>query len=731
MCRAPPMESLTEVIIALIKNSLDANCTSIAIRICLELFWIQILDNGDGISREDLQSIGKFCQVNIDFQRKKPSKQFARLTGESLLDIIPQCEEVLIESVDGKANDHKSHSRLFKQRTATSSQRSFDSVSRYHHARKSRGTTVTLKNVFYRDPERQRHHSIRKDYRTLLVEIRALALVHFDRSFTVQDLSNGEVVFKSKRLTAFLPKYCELYDLSETEIDVITCTKDNVLIECYFSERRLSHPSSPIELTFINGLPSSELLPITSNILTQQKHDIDFVIVVTYPRNDVLTQLNEPIVKNCLSRCLNLFTDCLRRREEQQQLVSLSTGGNAAKTQNDHQTMVDNYFGEVTFQQHHDEEDVIYGLSQPKDDQQTTFDKCSKWLKTNQFDIPKEPSPVTTAQKLTSRKPTTGNKERQKVNFFDITVPAAKSDNRKTNSNPQNKPSMRLPMPKFYPSNLKTNSKAEKVGTINKQPPRSEHEFVVTERPPERMSFLNIASELNVSKITMPEEIIPVQAKILQFAKKEKKKLGRSPPKVISPQPSDSPEWKKSEPTFFAEFDKSNNFVNATSFSNDSPVPTEKKDCFLLTPQVVNIVKAKPEPVSTQSFENFPLSYQDDNDNTVSSGISYAFVEPLFLEPIQDPDDTLDIGSPRARFFDLDMVQSYREFHQACRETIQHFKVAIEPIERTDYSSDEEGCACCSSHQFNREIEILRQPFHKPRNILTKVGSRHQMGFYR
>lgn len=144
---------------------------------------------------------GNSCVLNIDHDRKKPSKQFARLTGESLLYLIGKCEEVLIESVD-KTNN-KSHSRLFKQQTSIAandgSQRHFQLVSQYHYVRKSRGTTVTLKNVFYQDSDRTRNHSIKEDYNNLLVTLRALALIHYNRSFTLQDLGSSEVVFKSKR----------------------------------------------------------------------------------------------------------------------------------------------------------------------------------------------------------------------------------------------------------------------------------------------------------------------------------------------------------------------------------------------------------------------------------------------------------------------------------------------------------------------------------------------------
>lgn len=43
-----------------LKNSVDAHSFSVAIRICPELFWLQVLDNGDGFDEADLAGVGKW-----------------------------------------------------------------------------------------------------------------------------------------------------------------------------------------------------------------------------------------------------------------------------------------------------------------------------------------------------------------------------------------------------------------------------------------------------------------------------------------------------------------------------------------------------------------------------------------------------------------------------------------------------------------------------------------------
>lgn len=143
--------------------------------------------------------------MNIDFKQMKPVKKFARLTGSSLLEIIGRCEEVRIETLDCRHGDAKSHSRSFKHPAAAghNSSQADGTTTQYQRqcVRKSQGTTVTLKNVFWQDPDRGRRHSRKTDddYRKLLADLRAFALVHFDRSFTLQNLSTSEVEFKSKK----------------------------------------------------------------------------------------------------------------------------------------------------------------------------------------------------------------------------------------------------------------------------------------------------------------------------------------------------------------------------------------------------------------------------------------------------------------------------------------------------------------------------------------------------
>ncbi|XP_058457800.1 uncharacterized protein LOC131434740 [Malaya genurostris] len=689
------MESLSKIVIALLKNSLDANSSSIAIRLCLELCWLQVLDDGDGISQKELHSIGSCCLLNIDFKKKKQTKQFAQLTSSSLTDIIGKCEEVLIESLDGQARDSKSHSRLFKQsiRVNEGSQRNFDFVSQYHYARKTRGTTVTLKNIFWEEPERQRYLSINKDYRQLLKDLRVLALIHYDRSFALQDLSSSEVVFKSKRLAALLPKYCELYGLAETDIDVTTCRKDSILAECFFSKREARADRDPVQLTFINSIPNHELLPIVNEILTQSIHVIDFLIIVTFPKNDSLTQQNEPIVKNCLLRCLNQYKGCLNRRKERIFTPTM-------EVMQSPKTPLSDQVEEKRKSRRPDDEDILYGLSQPIDNRHSTFLKCADWLQNNDFDVRSEKSAPQHKHGVKNKHP--------KIDFFDASrfLPQGHVGKQAELMTPEKTPPKKLPFPKFYAAPSPKTPEARPITQERHKPSAVKKDeslfnqtklFSHKQEPCEKGSFLN-TEQIKQGKLTFHCRNIPgksTKRKQSDNEKKQKNFHAANQP----PSPHFSYQYLEESLQFF-DLENSNKPIDRTSFLN-------------LCSKEFDVLAASPQPGQSLDSSSNCCS---NNSTDACSTLPNIFTEPLFLEPILE-NNLYASSSPESRYWGNNMTEYYADFQQACWETIQHYKLAIEEIE-----SSSSQCEHCLSDPFNREIETLRQPFHQPRDIYAKIG---------
>ncbi|XP_055625100.1 uncharacterized protein LOC129767875 [Toxorhynchites rutilus septentrionalis] len=716
------METLAEIILALLKNCLDAHSSTIAIRICLELLWVQVLDNGNGISKADLQSIGNCCLLNIDFEQNRQTKTFARLTSSSLSDIIGKCEEVLIESI----HDGEFHSKLFKQASVTSesSQLNFESVSQYYHGRRSKGTTVTLKNVFCDEPAWKRNQTLKENYRKLLVDLRTLALAHYDRTFSLIDLTTSEVVFESKKLNALLPKYCELYEITETDICTVACSKDNISVECFFSQREVRSNLAPIQLTFINGKPSNDFLPTTNDILTQQKFEIDFLIVITFPENDILTQLSEPIVRKCLERCLNQYKDSSKRVK--QNLITTVTRDHRPTSAHSHQSHRMKSV-EIANDQR-DDDDILYRVSQQGEDRHTTFEKCTKWLQTNDFNEQVVKTKQCKLEKFARHQFDT----RQKVDFFDIPSSTPKNfrkDTEQSLKKAKNIPPAHLPVPEFFSAQKRfLADETPKRTTLRENRNEFEREnanhLVEQNRkkttkplPPPQTSFLRMDANKVEGKTSFPNlETRTTQDKLYRYRRKVKKKLAQA----IEPQNSTRPKLPQItvevSPLFEALAEDVERHPNdGTSFLNICGENDDGLITFTRPPSTqenTTIVSQLSSAATTQNNQNASLPATFPN----------VFVEPLFIEPRSaDSDTDFIIDSPKARFHFNDLVECYEDFHTNCRETIQRYKIAIERVESDSSSSD---CECCGPKMLNQELETLRQPFHRARNIFSNIGGR-------
>ncbi|XP_055608950.1 uncharacterized protein LOC129756172 isoform X2 [Uranotaenia lowii] len=632
-------------------------------------------------------------------------------------------------------------------------------LSGYHNLRQSRGTTVTLKNIFYAHPIRQRETlQAQEDYRKLLDDVRKLALINFNRSFSVQEVSNSEIVFRSKRCESILEKYCELYRLTGTDVEVTTTTKSGVLAECYFSERAVRQTLPPVQLTFINGLPSNELLPTVNGILTQQKHTIDFLIVVSFAGNDVLlTQENEKIAGNCLQRCLNQYKDCLKRRRREKinslahhdaqdmngtnsplkdQHKAIGSGGSRALKaaiggSHDGRKMNAN-----------EEEDMLYRLSQPPEDRETTFNKCAKWLQTNDFRAAKNielekckitgnhPPPVTEGKyKLES-------KAQDKLNFFDCSPPAIGkySGPRKPENQQAARPSkvINLPKPKFYPqppTKFKTLKRQDKQQVVEAYP--NLFDSSLFQPSPVRKSFPAINPAPNDATFSFPE----IDDSIKRSAFRWEKFKRTEPTKLTHHQRRQSPIQIKQP--IECDLNPPNRLQRSSPLErNESPLlgtntipdggDNDATKLHFCHPHFT------PKPDSDScSEEAFPAPPSPDNiHSTTFAKLPNAFAKPLFLDGKMIVDGSSSnscfpkCDSPEPQFREsVDLVDNLEDFREICQETTGNYKLAIESPGSWRSSNGECDCDGCELHQnYNRSVENLFQPYNNPRNIRAGIG---------
>ncbi|KYO25400.1 DNA mismatch repair protein Mlh3 [Alligator mississippiensis] len=142
------IKSLGQCVEELVFNSIDAEATCVAIRVDLDTFRIQVVDNGSGIGREDLNKVGnRYFTSKCSSVEDLENLKFYGFRGEALSSIANMASIVEISSKTNKTV--KTFTKLFQNGKPME-------VCEAELTRPSGGTTVTVCNLFYQLPVRKK-----------------------------------------------------------------------------------------------------------------------------------------------------------------------------------------------------------------------------------------------------------------------------------------------------------------------------------------------------------------------------------------------------------------------------------------------------------------------------------------------------------------------------------------------------------------------------------------------
>ncbi|XP_022190892.2 DNA mismatch repair protein Mlh3-like [Nilaparvata lugens] len=165
--------SLPHCVIELILNSLDANASHIGVRIDLEKYNLQVVDNGCGIERAQLELVGERymtskCSSLADLEG---NVKYYGFRGEAVASIKDVCEAmVLISRPEGHSS---TFSKVMKGGSEINSR-----VSKAMLNRPGNGTTVAVTNLFYNLPVRRHRMYSAIELEQLRHQMQAIALIH-------------------------------------------------------------------------------------------------------------------------------------------------------------------------------------------------------------------------------------------------------------------------------------------------------------------------------------------------------------------------------------------------------------------------------------------------------------------------------------------------------------------------------------------------------------------------
>ncbi|XP_055715419.1 uncharacterized protein LOC129809524 isoform X2 [Phlebotomus papatasi] len=292
---------------SLLRHSITTGATSVTIRIDLEYPYLQIADNGVGISKSEIGEIGK----------------------TTFLDLITAAEEVLIETMT--MSMEKSTVMKFRNKVLLvpkntevlkAGEETFDwlqpsspspwvapkaiscTIESPRHQRHSVGTTFTLTNIQLSIMEK-----IEQLDKKIVNFVKHFAIVHYQMSITLKNIKGNKLIFGAKKTKSITERVTSIFNLADMEFNSIVKSSNNITIEAYWGTK-LYH-SSAIQFVFINGQPCSNIRLLKTikkewKCDTKKKYPV-YVLCITIraiANGNIDKISHDSVIKDCIRECV-------------------------------------------------------------------------------------------------------------------------------------------------------------------------------------------------------------------------------------------------------------------------------------------------------------------------------------------------------------------------------------------------------------------------------------------
>ncbi|KAM9289840.1 DNA mismatch repair protein Mlh3 [Cariama cristata] len=203
------INSLGQCVEELVLNSIDAKATCVAIRVDLEAFKIQVVDNGSGMGREDLNVMGKRyftskCRSVGDLE----NLMFYGFRGEAVASIANMASVVEVSSKTSRTA--KTFVKLFHNGQALE-------VCEAELSRPSGGTTVTVCNLFHQLPVRRKRMDPVLEFERVRQKVEAVSLMHPSVSLSLRNDVSCSMVLQLPKTRDVYSRFCQIYGLGRSQ----------------------------------------------------------------------------------------------------------------------------------------------------------------------------------------------------------------------------------------------------------------------------------------------------------------------------------------------------------------------------------------------------------------------------------------------------------------------------------------------------------------------------------
>ncbi|XP_075803686.1 DNA mismatch repair protein Mlh3 isoform X3 [Microtus pennsylvanicus] len=201
--------SLGQCVEELILNSIDAEAKCVAVRVNMETFQVQVIDNGLGMAGDEIEKVGnRYFTSKCSSIQDLENPKFHGFRGEALASIADMASAVEISSK--KSTAMKTFVKMFQNGKALD-------ACEADLTRPSVGTTVTVYNLFSQFPVRRKSMDPRLEFEKVRQRVEAISLMHPSVSFSLRNDVSGAMVLQLPKTKDTCSRFCQIYGLGKSQ----------------------------------------------------------------------------------------------------------------------------------------------------------------------------------------------------------------------------------------------------------------------------------------------------------------------------------------------------------------------------------------------------------------------------------------------------------------------------------------------------------------------------------
>ncbi|KTF73561.1 hypothetical protein cypCar_00039539 [Cyprinus carpio] len=236
--------SLQQCVEELILNSIDAGATCVAVKIDIEACKLQVIDNGTGMCREDMERVGlRYNTSKCSSLEDLENLRFYGFRGEAISSIVSLAEMVEISSRTKLSV--KTHVKTFNETNALD-------VVEDQTVRPSAGTTVSVYNLFHNMPVRRKRMDTVLETERIRQRVESISLMHPSVSFTVKKENSAHMMVQLSKTSSTYYRFVQIHGLSRAqklrEVNYV-----HKQFEMTGHIGREGHYNNSLQFLFVNG----------------------------------------------------------------------------------------------------------------------------------------------------------------------------------------------------------------------------------------------------------------------------------------------------------------------------------------------------------------------------------------------------------------------------------------------------------------------------------------------